>query len=303
MFSFARDLRYALRQLRKSPGYTLVAIATLALGIGANTAIFLLTYSIILRSLPVPHPSELVRYRFANGNREIDFSYLLYESLRAHQTATTGVFAAFDTDSPLQNSQGPATTVHAELATGSIFRVLELRPWLGRGFPESAGERGQPLQPEALLSYDFWRTHFNADPHILGRALALGRNHTAITVVGVLPPGFDGIAPESRIDLLLPLSFERVLYGKFAMIDQAGAFWLTVIGRLKPGQTLTSASSALAASATLISNEVTHSTKSSMRISLAAAIGSTWNPAAPENPTFALSTASLCSPSKRSARS
>jgi hypothetical protein len=98
MFSLAQDLRFALRQLRKSPGYALVATLTLSPGIGANTAIFLLTWSILLKSLPVPHPGELVHYRFNSGDRDIDFSYPLYETLRAHQSATTGVFAAFDTD-------------------------------------------------------------------------------------------------------------------------------------------------------------------------------------------------------------
>jgi putative ABC transport system permease protein len=174
MFSLAHDLRYALRQLRKSPGYAVVALVTLALGIGANTAIFLLTYSILLKSLPVPHPGELVRYTFTAGpDRDIDFDYVLYEALHAHQSGT-GVFASNDNDVVLQNDHGSSESIHAELATGSILRVLELHPYLGRGFAESAGEKDQPLQPEALLMYDFWRTHFNADPHILGRTLVLG---------------------------------------------------------------------------------------------------------------------------------
>ncbi len=254
MFSLAQDFRYALRQLRKSPGYAVVALVTLALGIGANTAIFLLTYTILLRSLPVPHPGELVHFRFNDGDRDIDLDYPLYEALRAHQTATSGVFAAFDTDIALE-SGGGSEQINAELATGSIFPVLQLHPYLGRGFAESAGERGTPLQSEALLTWDFWRAHFNADPHIVGRTLALGLRHTPVTVVGVLPPGFDGVSPESHIALLLPLSIEKVLQPQYDMIDHPGAFWLNVFGRLKPGQTLASASAALYAARPLIRNE------------------------------------------------
>jgi putative ABC transport system permease protein len=256
MVSLAQDFRYALRQLRKSPGYAVVALITLALGIGANTAIFLLTWSILLKSLPVPHPGELVRYTFTAGpDRDIDFNYVLYEALHAHQTGA-GVFASNDNDVALQNDHGSSESIHTELATGSIFRVLELHPILGRGFTESAGEKDQPLQPEALLMYDFWRTHFNADPHILGRTLVLGAKHTPVTIVGVLPPGFDGISPDSHNDILLPLSFDRIFDPPpFSMIDQPGAFWLTVMGRLRPGQSLASAQAALASSATLITNE------------------------------------------------
>jgi len=302
MLSFTQDLRYALRQLRKSPGYTVVTIATLALGIGANTAIFLLTYSILLRSLPVPRPGELVHYRFTKGDRDINFNYPLYESLRAHQPATTGVFATSNDEIALQNNTGAADQIRALLATGSILRVLELRPYGGRGFAESAGERGQPLELEALLSYDFWRKHFNADPHILGRALLLGRSHTAVTVIGVLPPGFDGIYTESHIDLLLPLSFERVIDGKFAMIDEPGAFGFTVMGRLKPGQSVASASLPWLLPPISSPMKPIRSNKSSMSISSAVAIGWTQSRAAPENPGSALSTASLCSLSKRCAR-
>jgi predicted permease len=244
-----RDFGYALRQMRKSPGFAAVTVLTLALGIGANTAIFLLTYSLLLKSLPVPNPGRLVRYTAFSNEGDTAISYPLYQALRDHQGPTQGLFAWDDNDAEL-DANGRARQISVGLATGSVFRVLELRPLLGRGFDEKAGEPGQPLEHEALVSYSYWKSHFNGDPHILGRTIEL--NRTEMTITGVLPRGFEGISPDQRDDLLLPLSFEMVMDGgKFAMIDQAGAFWLTVMGRLKPGATLQQARSALTATARL----------------------------------------------------
>ncbi|MGB6131270.1 MAG: ADOP family duplicated permease [Acidobacteriaceae bacterium] len=248
--SFVRELRFATRQLRKSPGYAAVTMLTLALGIGANTAIFLLTYTLLLKSLPVPDPGRLVRYSFNTDTIPwMGIDYPLYEALRAHQGPTSGLFAWNDNHATLRED-GRSSQVPVALATGSVFRVLELHPYLGRGFEENAGERGQPLEHEVLLSYDYWKSHFGGDPDILGRAIDL--NHTEMMIVGVLPRGFEGISPENRDDVLLPLSFEKVMDGKDAMIDEAGAFWLTVMGRMKPGATLAEARAALNASSHLI---------------------------------------------------
>lgn len=246
--SLLRDLRFAGRQIRKSPSFTAVTVLTLALGIGANTAIFLLTYSLLLKSLPVPDPGQLVRYSASSKDGDRAISYPLYEALREHPGPTSGLFAWDDNDADL-DEDGSSSQVPVGLATGSVFRVLELRPYLGRGFEETAGERGVPLAHEALVSYSYWKSHFSSDPHILGRTIEL--NHAEMTIIGVLPRGFEGISPNQRDDLLLPLSFERVMDGKFAMIDQAGDFWLTVMGRLQPGATLQQARSALTATARL----------------------------------------------------
>ncbi len=240
-----RDFGYALRQMRKSPGFAAVTVLTLALGIGANTAIFLLTYSVLLKGLPVPHPGQLVLYRFAKGDTTLGLSYNLYEALRERQTATSDVFAwASDATKVVEN--GHAELVPMAIATGSIFRTLELHPYLGHGFDEQAGERGQPLRPEALISYNFWRTHFHGDAGVLGHTLRI--DNTDVPIIGVLPRGFDGISPEEHIGILLPLSFERVLHPSGAMIDNPGAVWLQVMGRLKPGVTLAQARAALSAS-------------------------------------------------------
>ena len=246
--SFVRDLRFAGRQIRRSPGFTAVTVLTLALGIGANTAIFLLTYSLLLKSLPVPDPGQLVRYSAFSKDGDHAVSYRLYDALREHPGPTSGLFAWDDNDAELKES-GSSSQIPVGLATGSVFRVLEIHPYLGRGFEEEAGERGEPLEHESLVSYGYWKSHFDGDPNILGRTIEL--NHVEMTIIGVLPRGFEGISPEHRDDLLLPLSFEKVMDGKFAMIDQAGAFWLTVMGRLNPGATLQEARSALTASSEL----------------------------------------------------
>src|ERR1700691_5351313 len=98
MLSFVQDVRFALRQLRRSPGFAIVAILTLALGIGANTAIFLLTYSIVLRSLPVPHPGQLIRYTFKKGEMDMSLSYPLYKAIEQQQSAASGIFAWSDSE-------------------------------------------------------------------------------------------------------------------------------------------------------------------------------------------------------------
>ncbi|HEX4037518.1 MAG TPA: ADOP family duplicated permease [Acidobacteriaceae bacterium] len=251
MLSFGQDVRFALRQLRKSPGYALVAIFTLALGIGANTAIFLLTYSILLKSLPVPEPGRLVRYTLsANGDKDLWLTYPLYKAMSEHQTATSGIFAWWLNPSVPLSEHGSSSPVSVGMATGTVFPVLQLHPYLGRAFDLKSGQRGQPFVPEALLSYDFWRTHFNADPGVLGRTLSLDK--VDLTVIGILPPGFEGISPETRMDILVPLTFVKAQQPKFAMIDGADDFWLQVMGRLRPGQSVTTAQAALAASEKLI---------------------------------------------------
>jgi predicted permease len=251
MFAIGQDVRFALRQLRKSPGYAVVAILTLALGIGANTAIFLLTYSILLKSLPVPEPGRLVRYTLStNGDSSLPLPYPIYKAMTEHQTATSGLFAWWLNPSVSLREQGNVRPVSVGMATGTIFPVLQLHPWLGHAFDAKTGERDQPFVPEALLSYDFWRAHFNGDPGIVGRTINLSK--VDVTVIGILPPGFQGISPETRMDILVPLTFDRVLQSKSAMIDGADDFWLTVMGRMRPGQTLTTAQAALAASEKLI---------------------------------------------------
>ena len=239
-----RDLRYAVRQLKRSPGYAVVTVLTLALGIGANSAIFLLTWSIVLKSLPVPHPEQLIRYTFRKGESEIGLSYALYQAMEKRQRVASGLFAWSASEETVQRD-GQVTKVPIALTTGTIFDVLQLQPAMGRGLDARAGEPGAAYQPEALLSYDYWKTAFHADPSVIGQSLNIG--NSTVTIVGVLPEGFDGTSPEQKVDIVLPLSFERILHPKGAALDMNGAFWLTVMGRLRPGEGLQEAQANLAA--------------------------------------------------------
>ena len=164
MISLPQDIRFALRQLRKSPGYALVAIITLALGIGANTAIFLLTYSVLLKSLPVPHPSQLIRYTFRKGESEIGLSYRQYQALQKQQSIATGLFAWSDAEAAI-DAQRPVTEDSHRDDDWLCFPVLRLRPAIGRAFDPGAGEQGMRWHPEALLGYDYWRTAFHGGSH------------------------------------------------------------------------------------------------------------------------------------------
>jgi putative ABC transport system permease protein len=245
----AFDLRFALRQLRKSPGFAAIAILTLALGIGANTAIFLLTYSILLKSLPVPDPSQLVRYTFRKGGSEIGLSYQQYRALEKQQTVATGLFA-WDMSQADVQMEGQSSKVPIAMATGSVFPVLRLQPALGRGLEPRAGEPGAPYVPEALLFWDYWQSAFHGDPSVLGRTLHLKTVYlpegASVSVAGVLPPSFTGVEAGQHPDILLPLSFERVLH-RNAMIDNpSGSFWLIVMGRLRPGESVRQAQANLA---------------------------------------------------------
>jgi hypothetical protein len=153
--------------------------------------------------------------------------------LQKQQNVATGLFAWQSSEATLTRD-GHSQKIPVALTTGSVFPVLQLRPALGRAFEANVGEKGNGWQPVALLSYDYWRTAFHADPAIVGQSIRL--DNTSITVIGVLPRGFDGVAPESPIDVLLPLDFEGILHPKHSMLYQPGAFWLTVMGRLRPGE-------------------------------------------------------------------
>ena len=237
--SLLQDLRYGARMLRKNPGFTLIAVLTLALGIGANAAIFTLTYAVILKSLPVPNPQQLVRYTFRNGDQDIGFSGPLYESLRKQETTSQDLLAWTSTDFAISEN-GATQKVRGALMSGNGFRVLELQPFLGRSFSEAddvpgGGSNGY----QALLGYTYWKEHFQANPNVIGRLLAV--QGKSATIVGVLPEGFEGLVAGQRVDVVLPLAFD------YATEQQGGAFWLTVMGRLKPGESFQTANANLKA--------------------------------------------------------
>lgn len=252
-----QDTRYALRQMRRSPSYALMAILTIALGLGANIAIFLLTYTILLKELPVPNPGQLVQYNYkvdnATQSLATRLTYQQYAVLREHVENTQGVFAWWTQLIPWTHDSQTSTAI-VGLTTGSIGRVLELHPYLGRMLSANAGEPGAPFEPEAMLSYNNWRIHFHADRSVLGRVIHL--DGQSLTIVGVLPRNFTGIDPQWRIDILAPLSLMNVLDPKDSMIKEPGAMFLSVMGRLKPGQTMRPLEAKLQAQASIINDQV-----------------------------------------------
>lgn len=249
-----QDLGYGLHVLRKSPGFTAVAILTLALGIGANTAVFSLAYAVILKGLPVPNPNELVRYSLREpGVPDLSISGPAYDALRRHETVNQDILAWSAADLAVRED-GATTSVPGALMTGNGFRVLQITPFLGRTFNEKDDvPAGGPNGYQALLAFSYWRQHFGAKKAAVGQSLSI--NGRSIPVIGVLPPDFDGLIAGQRADIVLPLSFEEVISAPTPHRHAPGQCWLTVIGRLKPGESLQSARANLQATARLVREE------------------------------------------------
>jgi putative ABC transport system permease protein len=240
--SFMQDLRYGLRQLRQSPGFALVAVMSIALGIGANTAIFQLVDAVRLRTLRVERPEELLSIAFAPGSekgglyysRSAEFTYAQWEQIRAQQQSFTGVLAWSAARFNLATS-GEARYAEGLYVSGEFFRSLGVNPLLGRAF--SADDDGEAcISPGAVLSYAFWQREFAADAGVLGRMVNLDGH--PFPVVGVTPPSFFGVEVGTRYDVAIPLCADRLLSrdGR-GHIPVRRDWWLSMMGRLKPGWT------------------------------------------------------------------
>jgi predicted permease len=233
------DLRYALRLMRRSPGFTAVAIVSLAIGIGANAAMFQLLDALGLRSLPIDRPYELAEVRIAGGNRGFglnensnsQMTNPLWEQLRDHQEAFAGLFAWGDTNA-LVGRGAEMRTVRLLWVSGEMFPVLGIRAGQGRLFTRADDQRGCAAQ-SVVISDEFWRSYFGASASAIGAQLpVLDRS---VEVIGVTPPEFAGLEVGRRFDIALPICASAV-WGN--AVDQRNTFWLTVMGRLKPGWTL-----------------------------------------------------------------
>src|ERR1700683_3703279 len=210
MNGFLQDLRYALRQLRKSPGFATVAILTLALGIGANTAIFSLLDQALLRSLPVKDVDRLVIMKYEGSNTgRIDsrtdgkfyFSYPMYRDLRDRNSVFSGLLATDWTQVGVQWHNQP-DLVGAELVSGNYFDVLALQPALGRLFV-AADDTVPDANPVAVLSFSYWQRRFGADPTILNQSILV--NGHPFTVIGVAQPGFRSVVMGDTPGLFVPM--------------------------------------------------------------------------------------------------
>ncbi|HZU24755.1 MAG TPA: ABC transporter permease [Bryobacteraceae bacterium] len=223
--SILQDIRYGVRVLRKSPLFTTVAIGSLALGIGVNTALFSFMNALVLRSLPVPDAGRLVLLRL-DGNPV--FSYALFQEIRARQNVFTDVFASGGEDLVL-GTPGNLRHVPAALVSGSYASTLGIVPAAGRLI--SASDERPGAEPVAMLSYRYWREQFGGAADVTSRRVVL--NGVSCAIVGVLPSGFFGTNPAARPAIFVPLALEPRLQPDFRMIEVKGAWWLQLMGRLK----------------------------------------------------------------------
>jgi putative ABC transport system permease protein len=226
--TIAQDTRYALRTLRKNPGFMMIGILTLALGIGANTAIFTAVHSVLLRPLPYANPQELVTWR---GNE----SLLDVEDIRA-QSRFFSAGGAVNPEVLDYTGGAEPVAVSAGYVDAGLFQVLGVPAMLGRTFLPEEDRRGGPRL--AVLAYPFWREYLSGDPNVVGRTIALSGNH--YTVIGVMPAGF--AAPEYSLDLFVSL---RVVYPEAAAYR--GVHFMRSYWRLKPGVTVAQAGAGMAA--------------------------------------------------------
>ena len=261
-----RDLRHAIRLLLRSKGWTFVVVITLALGIGANTAIFTAINGLLLRTLPVDHPETLVRFRNIGENQmgnsfssygfttpiegfdrdtNETFPYAIYQRFREANTTLTDLFACAPQGQVNVVYNGQAELASAFLATGNYFDVLGVRARIGRTF--TPDDDRVDATPVAVLSYGYWMRRFGGDPRVIGKVLTIAM--TQVTVIGVTAPEFTGVQQvltDAR-DLTFPLVMDRQYTGgptpngpqnaALARLDQTATWWLQIMGRVRPGVT------------------------------------------------------------------
>jgi predicted permease len=250
--SLLQDVRYALRRLGKSPGFTLTAVLTLALGIGATTAIFTLVQQVMLQSLPVARPDQLWRIGdrphccdWGGYSQDSDgeagnwslFSWEEYNLFRANTPGFHDLAALQAGNMPLvvqrSSSSGPPDTANGQFVSGNFFQTLGVSAWRGRLFVDADDLEGAP--PVAAMSFHAWQEKYGSDPSVVGSTYRI--NHQAFTIIGVAPKGFIGAKMTSwgLPDIWMPLTAEPLMLGKTARIKNPRIDWLDLIGRVRPG--------------------------------------------------------------------
>jgi predicted permease len=263
------DLHYALRLLAKSPGFALIAIGSLALGIGANTVIFTAAQHALLDRLDVPHPEQLRLLEWTEprdgvveemwgwfddvrggGERSTSFSYPVYQQLREQNRSLADIFA-FKEPAPMTATiDGQAEAVTAEMVSGNFYSTLELRPQMGRGIQDS-DDGAVGSGPVVTISDTFWSRRFGRSPQVIGKTILI--NGTPMTIVGVNPPGFTGAySAQEHPDVFLPFSMQPVAAPQTldptwppSLLGNKQLWWVLMMGRVKPGVPLAAAQVAL----------------------------------------------------------
>ena len=243
-----QDLRYGLRLLRRNPGFTTVAVLSLALGIGANTAIFQVINAVRLRALPVANPSELAEIRLVDpsGMRGSFHSWNptltnpIWEQIRARQQGFAQVLATGATPLNLATG-GESRPAQGLWVSGAVFSALGVRPAAGRLLTDADDRRGCPAR--AVLSYPFWQREYGGDRSVVGRTLTLQAQ--PVEIVGVAQAGFFGLEVGRSFDVAVPICAQPILDGGRGILDSGTNWWLTVMGRLAPGWTVEQATAQL----------------------------------------------------------
>jgi len=240
---FADDARYGLRMLRKNPGFTAVAVLTLALGIGANTAIFTVINAVMLRALPVQHPEQLVAvgdparvYSWGTGTPRTDvFSYPLYREVRDHNDVFSSLLASSNLGNLQMVMEGGPEKVSGRLVTGNYFQTLGVEALLGRTLMADE-DRIPGGDPVLVISYGYWQRRFSSNPAIIGRKVRL--NNHPFTIIGIAPPGFFGEVVGDRPDLWAPMMMQPQLMPGRNFLASVNDASLLLMGRLKPSVTI-----------------------------------------------------------------
>src|SRR4051812_9891749 len=244
MRTLIQDVRYGFRMLVKNPGFTVVAALTLALAIGANTAIFTVINALVLKSLPVEEKESLVIvgdpsrvHSRSGGTPEVGaFSFPLYKVLTENSDVFSKVFASADprrlrvsveTQGNQQEEPG-----RGRLVTGEYFNILDVHPAMGRLFGNAEADPAHPM-PVAVLSYSYWTRKFQRNPSIIGQTIRL--NNAPVTVIGVTEPGFEGEIHGELQDVFIPMSMQQAILPGKSWLESPTVSWMQVMGRLRPG--------------------------------------------------------------------
>ena len=247
LYGIVSSVKYALRAFRRNPLFTAVAVLSLALGIGANTAVFTLLDQLVLRLLPVKEPERLVMIwptgpHMGRNSGARATSYPMYEDFQRKAEAFESVFCQFDTTVTIGFENG---TEHAnvEMVSGNYFQALRVGPAIGRVFSPETDDRTYKGHPNVILSYRYWVSRFASDPTVVSRKILV--NNYPMEIVGVSAPGFGGLDPAYSPDIRVPIQMKPVITPGWDDLGERRSQWPKVFARLKPGYTVESAHASL----------------------------------------------------------
>ena len=237
------DLRFALRNLARSPLFTMVAIASLALGIGANTAIFTLVDQLLLRLLPVKDPQQLVMIwtsgpHMGSNRGPRAASYPMYQDFQQRAQAFSAVFCRYEADTSIAFG-GQTERAVTELVSGNYFEALGVGAALGRVFTPEQDDRVYKGHPSVVLSYAYWKSRFAGDPSVLGQKILV--NNYPMTIVGVSAADFTGIDPSRAPQLRVPIQMKPLMTPGWDDMGDRRSQWINIFARMKPGFTVAKA--------------------------------------------------------------